>query len=240
MLADVPSRGRSGSLRSDVHLRHEQLYELLAFIASQLPPWRDHADRPAESSERRLTDQLCDHLTSAARMSPVWDILQFRTEIPVERSRSIDLSANPCATTVFIDGRRHTQFDMLLPIECKRLPTPDDPKRDEREYVISQDASTGGIHRFKLGAHGKSHVLAGMIAYIQAETVSVWRKRITGWITDLAKTDASWSAAECLADVEVDRRRGLAALRSSHRRVQGLPDIEIRHLWIVMKRAVHP
>jgi hypothetical protein len=107
MLADARSTGRSGTLAPELHLTHEQLYQLLEFIANQLPPWRDHPDRAAESSERRLTDQLCDHLNSAARKSSVWDILQFRTEIPDEwsRSRSIDLSANPCATTVFIEGR---------------------------------------------------------------------------------------------------------------------------------------
>jgi hypothetical protein len=73
-----------------------------------------------------------------------------------------------------------------------------------------------------------------MIAYIQAETVSVWRKRIAAWITDLAKTDTSWSTAECLTELNVDAQSGLAALHSNHRRAQGLPDIEIRHLWIVM------
>jgi hypothetical protein len=42
-------------------------------------------------------------------------------------------------------------FDPIMPIECKRLPTPKAKDRDEREYVITEGATAGGIQRFKLG-----------------------------------------------------------------------------------------
>jgi hypothetical protein len=79
-----------------------------------------------------------------------------------------------------------------------------------------------------------SHVLAAMIAFIQGETLSVWSRKVAAWIRDLSETDPSWSPEEPLFEVGIDERRGIASLRSTHRREKGLPDIEIRHLWVVM------
>ena len=86
-------------------------------------------------------------------LAPGWDVLQFRTEIrdQNEGHRRIDLAPKPSGGVIFIDGRRHTQYDALMPIECKRLPTPKDKDRDEREYVFSRFSSAGGIQRFKAG-----------------------------------------------------------------------------------------
>ena len=107
-------------------------------------------------------------------------MLQFRIEEPDEQKtgRKIDLIASPCGPTIWIDGRRCTQFDTLLPIECKRLPTPKDKNRDEREYVINRKATTGGIQRFKAGDHGAAHSRAAIIAYVQAETPQIWFDRL--------------------------------------------------------------
>ena len=98
----------------------------IEFIADELPRWRDHPERKPETSETALTDQFCDHLNSAARTSDGWSRIQFRTEVPdeVRPGRAIDLAPKPCGAVLVIEGRRHTQFDTLLPIECKRLPTP--------------------------------------------------------------------------------------------------------------------
>lgn len=237
MLADLTGAiVRSGTLTSDRRWGDEQLYLLLEFIVDQLPQWRDHPDRAPEAGERRLTSQLCAHLNSAAHRSQDWDILSFQIEDPDEarRNRSIDLSAHPRAATVWINGRRHTQFDMLIPIECKRLPTPDGADRDEREYVFSRYGTKGGIHRFKLGEHGQKHRLGGMIAYIQAESVDIWRRRVSGWIRELAKKDKAWSASECPQEIVRDEKRRLSHLRSRHHRADDLHDIELRHLWVVM------
>ncbi len=188
------------------------MHELIDFIAYELPRWRDHPDRSAQTSETALTSQLCGHLNTAARFSPGWDILQFRIEEPDEqqRGRKIDLVASPCGPTVWIEGRRCTQFDTLLPIECKRLPTPKDKDRDEREYVINRHATTGGIQRFKAGNHGAAHSLAAMIAYVQAESPATWHGRLNAWIGELERsTHIGWSAKDLMRIDPVDMKAGV-------------------------------
>jgi hypothetical protein len=214
---------------------------LIKFIASELPRWRDRRDRKAQISEVALTSQLCGHLNSAARLSPGWDFLQFRIEEPDEqyRGRKIDLVASPCATTVWIEGRLHTDFDILMPIECKRLPTPKGEERDEREYVVSRYSSTGGIQRFKAGHHGSRHTLGAMIGYMQEGTTDVWNRRLAEWIGELAAAIQTGWTAKDLVELEYHlEESGLTVLRSSHTRVNGLPEIELRHLWVMMDRSL--
>jgi hypothetical protein len=78
----------------------------------------------------------------------------------------VDLIAAPSDATVWIEGRSYVDFDTLLPIERKRLPTPKDKDRDEREYVIEGQGTTGGMQRFKAGLHGAKHTMAAMIGSI--------------------------------------------------------------------------
>ncbi len=238
MLASVPhASARSGSLDEDVHLPATSRYELLDFIADELPRWRDRSDRKRETSETSLTSQLCAHLNSAARRSIGWDFLQFRIEEPDEQTkgRKIDLVPAPCDTTVWIEGRRHADFDPLFPVECKRLPTPKDKDRDEREYVISRNASTGGIQRFKAGHHGASHKFGAMIAYVQQETRAFWAARIAEWIGKLVESgEPGWTAKDLLHLERDDETLHLAVLRSVHTRESGLPEIALRHVWVSM------
>jgi hypothetical protein len=238
MLANFPDvSAQSGCLNKDVHLPATSRYELLDFIAAELPHWRDDPERPKYQSETALTEFLCDYLTSAARMSSGWDILQFRTEVGDEqrKGRKIDLVPKPCGVNIWIDGRRHTQYEPLLPIECKRLPTPKGKKRDEREYVFNQYASTGGIQRFKAGNHGGKHNLGAMIAYVQEGTMLLWRKNVAGWIKDLIDSgQADWSEKDLLHLEHDDQLLRLAILRSLHTRENKLPEIELRHLWVGM------
>ena len=228
---------QSGNLNKDVHLPATSRYELLDFIAAELPRWRDHPERPKNQSETALTEYLCDYLTSAARMSSGWDILQFRTEVGDEqrKGRKIDLVPKPCGVNIWIDGRRHTQYEPLLPIECKRLPTPKDKRRDEREYIFSQYASTGGIQRFKAGHHGGNHKFGAMIAYVQEGTTVLWRKNVAGWIKELIDSgQAGWTVKDLLHLEHDDQLLRLAIFRSSHTRENNLPEIELRHLWVEM------
>jgi hypothetical protein len=188
MLANIaPETANLGSFGKDVHPPATFFLELLGFISNELPHWRDRHDRPTETSENALTSQLCAHLNSAARQSAGWDILQFRIEEPDSqvKGRRIDLVAAPSNTIVWVEGRRYVDFDTLLPIECKRLPTPKEKERDEREYVFNRHASTGGIQRFKAGHHGANHKLGAMIAYVQQETSAFWNARVLGWINEL-------------------------------------------------------
>jgi hypothetical protein len=237
MLANDPDNvAHFGTLSKDIHKPHTFRYELLDFLATQLPAWRDRPDRPKETSETILTSQLCSHLNSVARHSEGWDILLFKVEQTDEKyqGRKIDLVASPLGVCIWIEGRRHTIFDILMPIECKRLPIPSGTNRDEREYVFSRHSSTGGIQRFKAGYHGSAHTLGAMIGYLQEETTSHWDKRVAAWIANLVSTQHGWTTNDLLSLERTDETSRLAVLRSSHQRQNSLPNIELRHLWIEM------
>jgi hypothetical protein len=164
-------------------------------------------------------------------------MLQFRQERPDEQrlERKIDLVAAPCGTIVWIEGRAYHDFDSLLPIECKRLPTPQGQGRDEREYVFSQYSSTGGIQRFKAGHHGASHSVGAMIGYIQEGTSALWHQRITGWISQLATAgEPGWTEMDGLHLVRTDETLRSAVLSSSHDRGVGQSSIGLTHLWLEM------
>lgn len=238
MLADsLSTHAQIGGLDKDVHLQKTSLYELLDFIADELPSWRDRPELKNISSETELTSKLCGHLNSAARRSAGWDFLQFRPEESdeLQKGRKVDFVASPCNATVWVEGRRCTDFDTLLPLECKRLPIPEGKDRDEREYVISQHSSTGGIQRFKAGHHGGNHEVAAMIAYVQDKTAPVWQKRINAWIDELSLfANPEWSKKDLLRLVSDSRKVGLSMYRSEHVRTKGLTDIALTHLWIKM------
>jgi len=237
MLADNPDiSAQLGALNSEVHKPATFRHELVDFIARELPRWRDRADRPQATAETSLTSQLCGHLNGASRHSPGWDILQFRVEEQDEqqKGRKIDLVASPRGTLICVEGRRHTEFDTLMPIECKRLPTPNGSDRDEREYVISRHSSTGGIQRFKDGNHASTHSFGAMIAYVQEGTTAVWETRVSGWVNALPGNEPGWTTKDLLQLVHNDETLRLAVLRSIHQRQKGLSDFELRHLWIEM------
>lgn len=240
MLADsvIISTTQVGNLGADVHAPATLMYALLEFVASELPRWRDRVDRTEPKSENALTAQLCGHLNSAARLSQGWDILQFRREEPdeIRGGRSIDLVAAPCGVRVWMHGKCFHDYQSLLPIECKRLPTPKGSKRDEREYVVTRYGSTGGIQRFKSGDHGASHNLGAMIAYVQEGSLSGWHRKIDTWINELARSDSlDWSSNDLLQLVRNDRRKRVSVYRSTHLRNTTVSSkIELRHLWIVM------
>lgn len=238
MLANKQSSSVTfGQLRSDVHLNLTSIHELIKFIADRLPSWRDNPDRPCHTSETALTSQLCAYLNSEARYTSGFDYLQFRVEEGDEKKggRKIDLVAAPCGSTVWIQGRRCTQFDTLLPIECKRLPTPKGKTRDPQEYVITRSGSTGGIQRFKAGNHGANHALAGMIAYVQDDTSANWLGKVNGWISSLnGGAHSGWTASDLIEITPLSSTPDVSIYRSSHARDLGLDEIEIRHIWINM------
>lgn len=244
MLADsLSTHAQVGVLGKNVHLQKSSLYELLNFIADELPCWRNRPELKNISSETELTSKLCGHLNSAAHRSAGWDFLQFRSEESdeLQKGRKIDLIASPCDAVVWVDGRRCTDFDTLLPIECKRLPTPKGNDRDAREYVISRNSSTGGIQRFKAGKHGGNHTLAAMIAYVQDETPEIWRERIASWIKGLAAEPSSEWAESDLLHLDADSGQlGMTTYHSTHTRGNGLSDITLRHFWVEMNYVSTP
>jgi hypothetical protein len=238
MLADNFNRlDRIGALNREVQLPTSALHALIDFIANELARWRDDPQRPVKTAENDLTDQLCAYLNSTARNSSGWDHYQFRTEVADEtkKGRKIDLVASPCGAVIWIDGRRCLQYDTLLPIECKRLPTPNSKDRDEREYVVNRSATTGGMQRFKEGNHGAKHLLAAMIAYIQDESIETWFGRINNWLAQLAQSNAAWNQSDLLRIESNCAQFGLAKYQSMHTRAGNLGAIELRHLWLDMQ-----
>lgn len=257
MLADEMRRScGGGAIRGGVVYPNALRVRIVEFVARCLPAWAEHPLRPPGDSERLLCDQLCSHLNSEARR--VFDIVQFTPETPDDSAsgRSLDIGVKPIGvdSQMSVDGRLYSQFDVVLPIECKRLPTPKGPRRDEREYVISRGGRTvGGIQRFKYGLHGASHKLAVMIGFIQSETATHWLRAVNEWIHEEALRDSSWTGErviECFAlPNDAFRDDGLAPLSfeglaarvarlvSIHRRVDHDASIEIQHMWISVNSA---
>jgi hypothetical protein len=210
MLANLPSTTKPvGVLAGDIPKAASFRYELVEFIANALPVWRDREDRPHETSETALTSQVCAHLNSVARHAKGWDILQFRVEEGDEQraGRKIDMVAAPSGTSITIEGRKHVDFDSLMPIECKRLPVPKGSERDAREYVFSSKGTTGGIQRFKAGYHGSHHSLGAMIAYVQEDRCEAWQARINNWIAELINVQPGWTVNDRLALESADEAR---------------------------------
>jgi hypothetical protein len=228
---------QAGGLDPSLHFPSAWRWELLEFIATELPKWRDDPKRPPETAEAMLTSRLCAHLNSATRRSRGWDFLQFRSEEPDEvvAGRKFDLVPAPSAATIWIEGREYTQYMPLVPIECKRLPTPSSSTRDEREYLYSSRSSTGGVQRFKAGHHGAAHLIGAMIAYIQSEDIDFWNNRISAWINDLSGASIEgWSSDDKFRITKRDAGARYAKLESVHKRSDGLSDIQLQHLWIDM------
>ena len=228
---------QAGALSADIHLPGEWFSSLVGFIAGALPGWRDDPARPAQTGETGLTAQLCARLNSLSRHSAGWDFLQFRREEPddVKAGRSIDLVVAPSGALIWIAGREYSEYRALLPIECKRLPTPSGKDRDEREYLFSQFSSTGGIQRFKAGHHGAVHARAAMIGYVQDRDITYWREQLDGWIDGLvASAVQGWSEREKLQLAVHHGATRVASLQSTHQRCAGLEPISIDHLWIEM------
>lgn len=236
MLADENETGApTGTLEPGLHYTRTWITALIDFIAGQLPAWRDRPDRRAATSETQLTAQLCGHLNGIARKTAGWDALQFRMEEPDEQQpgRRIDLAAAPAGEVIWIEGRRYSDFDPLLPIECKRLPTPEGRDRDKREYLRVARGSTGGVQRFKAGLHGAAHERGAIIAYIQADDVETWMARIDRWIRALARAGTpDWRTDDRLQLCRHDASLKMALLSSQHGRTVGLAPITLSHLWI--------
>lgn len=236
MLAENFHHVQSGRLAKEVHLPNTHNLELIAFIASELPRWRDHPDRPNKENETSLTEHLCDYLNSVADDSTGWSHIQFRTETgdEAQSGRKIDLTVKPRGCALILEGRRHSQFNSLFPIECKRLPTPQGKDRDEREYVFTKAGTTGGIQRFKFGHHGSMHEFAAMIGYVQEQDFDHWLSTINGWIQNLAnETGSEWSDLDLLQRVNHNSTTDVCILSSIHSR-PGLSDCDLRHTWVKM------
>jgi len=210
--------------------------QTIAFVYGQLAGWRDDPDRPSEQAEDKLNLQLCKFLDALARKE--FPMIRFDHEEYQVGRRRIDLSASP-AESVVLEARPYTIYDPVLVLEGKRLPAPS-PDR-EKEYVTSEAAEkiSGGIQRFKQRLHGGKLNLAVMIGYVQKRSPAHWCKKVNEWISELAggkiKDGCAWATGETLKPLIAHVAEGIASYRSVHGRSSG-DDIELRHLWVVMRK----
>lgn len=236
MLADEMADGPSGTLTPTLHHPSAWLETLIDFIYAQLAAWRDDTFRPFATAETRLTAQLCQFLNSASRAAGL-DSVVFQAEVPdpMTAGRTLDLVPGPCGCVIWIDGRRHSLYDPILPIECKRLPTPAGADREQREYLHTQERTTGGVQRFKSGVHGSGHAVGVMIGYVQQPSLTGWLARINRWVRVLTRAGIDgWSHGDALRRGSHDRRRRTARHRSTNARAGASP-ITLHHLWIDMR-----
>lgn len=251
MQADQPP-GAAAGRRPDRVVEADFVDQIISFIARALPFWRDDPDRPPRDVERHLNHQLATWLNEQSRFC--FNVIQFISETPdeVRSSRALDLSAQPVGVHIVLNGRRYSPYEVLLPIECKRLPTPRASDRDEREYVTTHPGSTGGIYRFKTGRHGAGHTRALMVGYLQEGTAADWCARINGWIAALAAAANRLTAIDALLAPEKlnwsldDQLEPFADepvhwYRSCHHRVDdwghSYPPIALDHLWVSSQRT---
>lgn len=235
MLADGSTDVSSGKLDIDIHKPAAWLEGVVAFISVQLPLWRDDPLRPNVAAETKLTAQLCQFLNSATRNSALDNII-FQPEVPDPHAagRTLDLVPAPLGCTLWIGGKRYTLYDPIIPIECKRLPTPKSTKRERREYLHTQKKKQGGVQRFKCGFHGATHDLGVMIGYVQTGGISDWHQIINRWIAVLVRAKVpDWTSNEILGPIIYSPGVGTARSVSMHDR-PGCSPIALHHLWVEM------
>ena len=232
MLADNPSLSAIGTFDEQLHEPSTFLNAILDFIGQQLPVWRDDPKRTKSSAETLLTAQLCRFLNGATRRSHL-DHVNFQTEVPdtIKGNRTLDLAPAPSRCTIWIEGRKYTYYDALIPIECKRLPTPKSKTRERREYLHTFVKKGGGVQRFREGLHGADHDIGAIIGYVQSHSATRWFATLNYWIAAFErKAIASWTKDEQLRSKIDFPTEGRITATSNHPR-NGSP-IELRHLLI--------
>ena len=235
MLADGGVNVSVGRLTPDLHAPVGWLGGVIDFIHQQLPRWRDDPARPPHRAENRLTAQLSHYLNGATRNSHL-DNIVFQGEIPDPTSarRTLDLVPLPRGCTIWIGSQKYTLYDPLIPIECKRLPTPSSRKREKREYLHTQKGRKGGVQRFRAGLHGGASDVGAMIGYVQAGAVAQWFATVNRWVVTLARAGVdNWTCAEELKGFSLDAAARTARSTSIHPRL-GLKPIALHHLWVEM------
>jgi len=239
MIADetrsTPAIGAPDALLLDANAFH---HAIVSLIENQLPIWRDRPQRPPFQDEPKLNQSLCLHLNRAARHGG-FDAIEFTQEPIQSSSRRGDIGVMR-EGKITVEGRDYHDWVQLLPIECKRLPTPPDSRRSDCEYVHGLPGHrNGAIERFKHGLHGPTNQRAMIIAYVQEQSFTHWIDSINTRLTKLAidgADDGFWSPAELL-EAQGAIRIDLHKLHSHHRRAKNHRDfdvVEIAHLWLLM------
>jgi hypothetical protein len=240
MIADespkTPTFGTPDSEVLNAGAFHEKI---VAFIEQELPVWRDRPELFQVTDEPNLNQSLCLHLDKASRRQ-CFDSIRFLQEPLQTSGRNADIGVMPL-DNIMVEGICYHDFEQLLPIECKRLPTPPDSRRSDLEYVHGQSGHRiGGIERFKHGLHGPTNRHALMIAYVQAESFNHWLTAINARLGKLATDgadDGIWNPIEPLTNCSSAHSPEVQRLKSYHRRLCPpctSDNVEMEHIWLLM------
>jgi hypothetical protein len=207
--------------------------QTIAFVEKQLPAWRDDRTRKSAQAEEELNGQLCKFLADRARDG--FPMTVFHHEERQGRHRRADFSANPSSKAIAA-AVYDSIYEPFLVMEGKRLPTPTAARK--REYLTGLTKLSGGIQRYRLCLHGKGHLVAVLIGYVQKGGVTDWHKTINGWIDDLktSREDAGleWTEKDALGTLKNTGENKACRCESNHSRTDGAADIRLIHLWICM------
>lgn len=212
--------------------------EIVSFVEGELPIWRQRPEIAAVEDEPRLNQSLCLHLDKVSRHR--FDSIRFLQE-PIQSSgRNADIGVLP-VDTITVEGISYQDYEQLLPIECKRLPTPPDSRRSDLEYVHGMPGQrTGGIERFKHGLHGRENRHALMIGYVQKESFDHWSSAINTRLASLAKQGSDgglWEPAESLSaegSASIARTKRLISQHKRRRPPCCSESVVIHHLWLAI------
>ncbi|MDR0606193.1 MAG: hypothetical protein LBG80_18090 [Bacteroidales bacterium] len=199
------------------------IYEtVFAFIDNVLFQFKPRSN---ETGENKITQELEIFLNEKTRVDDTFFAFQNQHE---EGNSTTDIG---------IYLRSNCNF--FCWIEAKRLPTPKEKDRDEREYVfVSPEKENGkkifkgngGIQRFKEGKHARQLSYSIMFGYIQECDTDYWLNKINGWIKDLTMTNSVfWNESDYLQKQESYKCKSYV---STHSRNGGLIPITLYHFWI--------
>jgi hypothetical protein len=139
--------------------------------------------------------------------------------------------SNDASIVIIQKKPKHKEFDRILCIEAKRLPTPG--SRRKKEYV---EGNLGGIERFKMGVHSSELPEAIMLAYIQTHDATHWHTQVNTWIdeqiTTSSNTELTWAAQDKLQHTAT--LGAVEKYHSKHERINSKVsnDIELHHYWL--------
>ena len=178
-----------------------------------------------EIGEDYITQDIEISLTEESRINDTFFAFQNQ---PKKGKYSTDIG-------VYIRNSRY----FFCWIEAKRLPTPNEKDRDEREYVfVNQEKidgkkkfkGNGGIQRFKESKHASQLPFSIMIGYIQdGNNVDYWLIKINTWIRELAGVNNGfWSDEDCLKKYVSEK---CDRFLSIHKRKDKEP-ITLHHYWV--------
>lgn len=120
-------------------------------------------------------------------------------------------------------------------IEAKRLPTPDERNRDEREYVFVDHTKydgNGGIERFKLNKHGDGLPISIMIGYVQDGDFDYWLEKVNNWLRVYSTTEPFHSLEYLHGNGEMSGRYCSHHERYSAKEHKWISPFDLYHFWL--------